>query len=303
MIADTYSDSDDESDINSDIDTAGYIVDCHTHVVSPDTSAYPQQAARGARMANGNWWSGRDASVEAMIEAMDLAGVDGAMLVQAVGPYGEDNRYLADALASPEIDRERFCGVAVVDPLLPEVDARVEHCGELGMRGLRVFHIATAAHRPEWLDGPPGDNLIEAATGAELCLSVCIQPNDLHRLETQLERRPELPVALDHAAFVDLGQPESDEARSLLAMSRFPNLSLKLSPTLMEMSTGEPTRLISAMIDHFGSERIMWGTDWPQHQAESYPALVAQTKAWFASFDEETQANILGNNTSRFYRW
>ena len=88
-----------------------------------------------------------------------------------------------------------------------------------------------------------------------------------------------------------------------MTMSRFPNLSLKLSPTLMEMSTCEPAESISIMVDHFGSERIMWGTDWPQHQAESYPALVARTKAWFHSFDKTTQANILGNNTSRFYRW
>lgn len=279
------------------------VIDCHTHVVSSNSSAYPQQVSPGSRMANGNWWTGRDCSVEAMVLAMDAAGVDRAMLVQAVGPYGEDNRYLADSLANPEIDSERFCGVAVVDPLLPQIESRVEQCRQLGMRGLRVFHIASAAYRPDWLDGPEGDALIDAATRSELCVSVCIQPNDLHRLEAQLERRPELPIALDHAGFVDLGKPESDEARTLMAMSRFANLSLKLSPTLMEMSSCEPAQSISTMIDHFGSERIMWGTDWPQHQAESYPTLVAQTQAWFTSFDEQTQANILGANTSRFYRW
>ena len=72
------------------------IVDTHTHVVAPDREAYPLSP----RPLSGAWYDAAPCSAGELAERMGDAGVDQAVLVQAVGAYSFDNRYVADSAAA-----------------------------------------------------------------------------------------------------------------------------------------------------------------------------------------------------------
>ena len=71
------------------------VVDTHTHVVAPDREAYPLSP----RPLSGAWYDEAPCSAPELIGLMNAAGVDRAVLVQAVGAYSFDNRYVADSAA------------------------------------------------------------------------------------------------------------------------------------------------------------------------------------------------------------
>jgi len=86
----------------------GSVTDAHVHVVSSDPRRYPRNPGPFGR----DWWSGRE--VDAGRVAADLAGVgvERAVVVQAVGPYRNDNSYARDVVAASD---GRFALVAAID--------------------------------------------------------------------------------------------------------------------------------------------------------------------------------------------
>src|SRR5258708_4793006 len=68
-------------------------VDTHVHVISDDEAGYPLQPSD----ITGPWYRDHGCSIEALLREMDGAGVDAALLVQAVSAYGFDNRYTLDS--------------------------------------------------------------------------------------------------------------------------------------------------------------------------------------------------------------
>ncbi len=85
------------------------IVDTHVHIVAADQQRYPRQLGHAGISS----WV-HDLPVEEMLQHMNEAGIDRAVLSQAFGVYRGDNRYLADSVARYP---DRFAAVCVVDPL------------------------------------------------------------------------------------------------------------------------------------------------------------------------------------------
>jgi predicted TIM-barrel fold metal-dependent hydrolase len=73
------------------------IVDIHPHVISPDPKRFPLNPLGGTQST---WSRDRPTPYEALVSAMDEAGVDKAAIVQASTAYGHDNSYVAEAIAA-----------------------------------------------------------------------------------------------------------------------------------------------------------------------------------------------------------
>ncbi len=82
------------------------IVDTHVHVMSNDRVRYPMLQSAPA------WATRGGVSTDELIPAMDAAGVDRAILVQAVTSYAGDNAYHADRSAH----RSSQCGAPTEHP-------------------------------------------------------------------------------------------------------------------------------------------------------------------------------------------
>ena len=85
------------------------IVDIHPHVISTDNKRYPLNPLGGVQST---WSRDRPTPFEALVAAMDKAGVAKAAIVQASTAYGHDNSYVAEAIAAHP---KRFTGVFSVD--------------------------------------------------------------------------------------------------------------------------------------------------------------------------------------------
>ena len=268
------------------------IVDTHTHVIAPDRDAYPLSP----RPLSGAWYDAAPCSADELAERMSDAGVDRAILVQAVGAYSFDNRYVADSAAARP---DRFFSACCVDPDGEDPLGALTHwLGVRGMQGVRLF--ALAAEGASWLAEPRTFPLWECAAKHGAHVIVTIFARQLPELRRVLERFPEVPVSLDHCAFPDVAAPEP-----LLAMADLSNLNLKVTTHVIDAAAendGDPASFVGRLVERFGADRIMWGSDFCQTHDRSYDELVTLGRSAFAALDPASQAACLGGTAHRLWR-
>ena len=97
------------------------LIDTHTHVIATDTKKYPLAPLFGRQSA---WSAEHPLDYPDMIKAIDAAGVDKAILVQASSAYAFDNTYVSEAVAAHP---NRFTGVFSVDVVAPDAVAKMKH--------------------------------------------------------------------------------------------------------------------------------------------------------------------------------
>ncbi len=85
------------------------IIDTHVHVVSSDEKIYP---LRPLGLSGSGWHDEIRISGDELLSLMDSAGVDAAVLVQAMSAYQDDHRF---ALETARKTPSRFTAVGVVD--------------------------------------------------------------------------------------------------------------------------------------------------------------------------------------------
>jgi L-fuconolactonase len=232
------------------------LVDTHVHVIAADQRRYP----RHLTTANTEWI--QDLTAERLLSLMGDAGIDRTILVQAYGSYQYDNNYTADcALKYPE----RFASVCIVDPLAKDAPEQLSYwVTQRGVRGLRLFDMAG---RTSWLDDPRSFALWERARSLQIPLCVCTRFRNLTRLHSALARFPEVPLALDHLGLPNLADGAPYEAvKPLFEMARYPNVYLKFSTvSIYEAGRGKsrPREFFARLLDGFGAERMMWGSNYP----------------------------------------
>jgi predicted TIM-barrel fold metal-dependent hydrolase len=266
------------------------VIDTHTHVVSPDRARFPLETPDFPA----DWVRESPVPVDGLLAALDAGGVRGAVLVQAKGAYGFDNSYVAEARAA---DPARLVNAAVIDLSAPDREAVLRYwCGERGILGLRVFNIPPAD--PEWLSDPSLSRVLRLASELGARLSVCVLAPDLPAVGRVLAAVPDLPIAIDHCGFVELGEgTASPGAKALTALAAFDNVRLKVTTTMLTMAeqaglaAGDVVEWLSA---EFGTHRLMWGSDYPQHHSEPYPEIVDYGRRACARLSPDEQARFLG---------
>lgn len=265
------------------------MIDCHTHVVSPDETRYPLNP----RDLSGEWYREGPASAEDLAREMEASGVAQAILVQGVGAYTWKNDYAADAaVAAPS----RFVSACAIDAEADDApDTLAYWLDERGMQGVRLF--ALDREGPSWLATAKTIPLFEIARDRGAHVIVTILPHQLHELEFVLEREPGTPISLDHCAFA-LGDAQTRDA--LFALARFDALHLKVSThNLDEADEGRGVaELTRTLVDRFGADRLMWGSDYCQTHDRPYAELVELGRRAFESLPA-AQAEACLSGTAR----
>ncbi len=275
------------------------VVDLHAHVIAPDTLRYPLAPLGGKQS---DWSRERPASFEAMLSAMDAAGISRSVLVQASTSYGHDNTYVAAAVAAHP---KRFIGVFSVDVCARDALERMRDWTERGLTGLRVFIAGhTASAKGARLDDPLSFPAWELAATAGLPVSVQLRAAGLAQLEAMLERFPKARVVLDHMARpeIDSGPPYA-AAAGLFALARFPNLHLKLTThNVREARQGKatPESFFRKAVDAFGAQRIGWGSNYPAANG-SLAGILAEARAALAALAPAEQDWIFHRTAQTLY--
>jgi L-fuconolactonase len=222
------------------------------------------------------------------------AGVERTIAVQAAPTLAETRFLLALASRSPFVAGV----VGWVD--LESADA-VDRIEELAadplLVGLRP--MLQDLPDPDWILRPAVAPALERMAELELVFDALVRPVHLPRVARLVERHPRLRVVIDHGA-----KPETREARWESDMRRLADAGAhcKLSGLLTEVSADQVPGYAACLIEWFGSDRLLWGSDWPVLTlAASYREWWELTRDLLADLDADARAAILGHNAVRCY--
>jgi L-fuconolactonase len=120
---------------------------------------------------------------------------------------------------------------------------------------------------------------IEALVAHDLSLDALVFMQHLPHLLVLAERHPALRIVIDHGAKPPIASGAFDIwAVAIARLAALPQVHCKLSGLLTEASAGQPPEAIAPYASHlfacFGSDRLMWGSDWPVVN------LAAEYRAW-----------------------
>lgn len=252
---------------------ASRYVDIHPHVISDDEGRYPPAPLFGKRS---DWSQERPSTVDALIAAMDEAGVAKAAVVHSSTTYGFDNGYVVDACAAHP---DRLIAVGSVDVLAPDAPETIRGWVDRGLAGLRVFTGgSTKEFDASELDDPRAYPAWELL--GELGLTMCIQtgPVGLPAVVSLATRFPTVPIILDHLGRPDVTDgPPYAAAQSLWDLAPVDNIHVKLTPRIMGDSrkgAATPDTLFPKIVETFGARRCAWGSNFP-----TSPGTLAEIRA------------------------
>jgi L-fuconolactonase len=216
----------------------------------------------------------RDFEPEHLAPLLAAAGIESTILVQAA-PTVEETRFLL-SLA----DRHAFIASVVgwIDFEDPHsLYALDELCTNKKFVGVRP--MVQDIEDPEWLLRPFLARAVDAVMAHDLTFDALIRPQHLRTLLRFCAKHPKLRVVLDHAAKPNIAAQEFEPwAANLKELARETSVFCKLSGLVTEAGSADQTTLtpyVDHLLDCFGPERLMWGSDWPVCET------VCSYQAWF----------------------
>jgi L-fuconolactonase len=229
-------------------------VDAHVHVWRAVTTP----GAHGATIVSGEC----DIPVELLLAYLDEHAIDRAVLVQPIYP-GTDNVYIADCAAR---NPKRLASVCVVDPRLSDAADQLRYwVTERGCRGLRL-RPRVAAESAIFGDESTWP-LWQAARELGVVVSVLASPEHLRTIGDMAERFAPVEIVLDHFAHPTWLDSAPWEISDLIALARCPNVYVKTSGyhyfSRDRYPYAESRALVAAVLDAFGPDRLLWGSDFP----------------------------------------
>ncbi len=230
-----------------------FIADTHAHIYSPDEERYPP-IEKPLRPPGGK------GSLEDLHAESRENGVNAACIIQTSTFYRFDNRYICDsAKAAPDWT----AGVCTLDPDDRHSPGLLEEFArEYGVRGMRSIPAADGR-----LDHPGVRALWKTATDQGIVINVLIGPEKADQADRMLADFPQLQVVLDHCLNLKTGPNLDSTLEKVLHLSQRPNLHAKLTFIPTGSETGFPCADMHdaclKVIDAFGPERCVWGSDFP----------------------------------------
>ncbi len=271
------------------------VIDAHHHLWRYSPAEYDWINASMAAIR-------RDFLTPDLVAELANAGVDGAVTVQARQTL-EETRWLLEAARSCEAIR----GVVGWAPLAAsDFEASlIAFADEPKLVGLR--HVVQAEPQG-FLDGADFNRGIRAMRTTGLIYDLLIVESQLEEAIRFVDRHPQQPFVLDHIAKPKIAAGESEPWRTLMReLSQRENVSCKISGMVTEdawsswsMESLRP--YLDVVVEAFGADRLMAGSDWPVCLvATGYARWWQVLRSYFAAFSETERAEIFGATAIRIY--
>ncbi|MFD4409357.1 amidohydrolase family protein [Streptomyces sp. NPDC058476] len=234
------------------------------------------------------------------------AGVDRTVLVQTITVAEETPEFLALAARS-----ELVAGVVgwtdLTRPDVAEELARLrESPGGRYLKGIR--HQVQGEPDPEWLLRPEVRRGLAAVADAGLVYDLLVLPHQLPASVKAAAAHPELTFVLDHLGKPPIAsgarEPWASHVRTLAAL---PNTVCKLSGMVTEAdpatwTTGTLRPYADTVLDAFGPDRLMFGSDWPVCTlAATYGQVMDATHELTSTLDAGERASVFSGTATRVY--
>lgn len=226
-------------------------------------------------------------------------GIRGGVLVQAAPTAAETDFLLRIAENEPDV----LGVVGWTDLLAADAPARVAAlAARPKLKGLRPMLQDIAD--PDWILQPALAPALEAMAEHGLVFDALVRALHLPRVRELARRHPALRIVVDHAAKPAIAQAEwqpwADELRRFADET---GATCKLSGLLTEAGGKDVGPWMRHLLDTFGPQRLLWGSDWPVLElAGRYDAWLQLCRQLAASLGDTEQQALFGGNARRVYR-
>lgn len=248
----------------------------------------------------------RSFSLDDLRPELYAAGIDRTVVVQTVTVPEETPELLALAAREPVIAGV----VGWVDLTAPDVADRLAELRESpgGERLVGIRHQVQEEPDPRWLTRTDVINGLDAVADRDLVYDLLIIPEQLPAAVEVVRELPGLTFVLDHAAKPAIAQNGYDAwHRPFAELATLPNVAVKLSGLITEADHDHWTvpdiePYATAVIDAFGPDRVMFGSDWPVCRlAGGYRRVLDVVDAVTAELSSAEQELIMGGTARRWY--
>ena len=234
------------------------------------------------------------------LHMLSCHGFTHGVLINPLGGYGANNTYMLEAIAEAG---GRLKGVALLPDATPE--AEISRMVEGGIVGIR-FNLDFPTSPP--LLGPAGERALARAREVGWFAQIHYHHGESIIAALPVLRGAGLPVIIDHS-----GRPELEGGlaqrgfQALLELGRSTDAVIKLSGVFRFSKTGSPYAdtdpYIAALIEAFGMDRCIWGSDWPflraRERVDFGPLLAALHRVVPDAADRE---KVLWTTPARLFR-
>lgn len=279
-------------------------IDAHCHLWALDRGDYHWMDAADPNLAP----IARDFNATDLAGVRSEAGISDVVVVQAAATVAETDYLLSLANEQDEIKAVVGWVDLTKHDAIKQIDMFAENKAFKGIRPMLQDIEET-----DWLINVPQNDVWEHMTDRGLRLDALVKPRHLSMITQFCLDHPNLPIVIDHCAKPEFAA--NDPARidawleGILKIANDTHAYCKLSGLLTEMSVEQiPDAydilkpLIDQLIQAFGPERIMWGSDWPVVQlASPYARWNDLTLALLMDLDPACQNAILFKTAEQFY--
>ncbi|MEK9608788.1 MAG: amidohydrolase family protein [Flavobacteriaceae bacterium] len=244
----------------------------------------------------------RDFLPEDLKPLLDQSKIDGCVAVQADQSETETD-FLLDFAGRYDFVKGV---VGWIDLRSPQLSERLEHyCNNSFFKGVR--HIVQAEKdgfmlQESFLKG------IQQLKDFNLTYDILIFPHQLEEAVALVKKNPEQAFVLDHIAKPYIKDKKIDQwAKHINQLAAHQNVYCKLSGLLTEADWNhwqeeDFTAYLTVIMEAFGTDRMMYGSDWPVCLlAGSYPHVVRIVENFISSLSTNDQKKIMGQNAHHFY--
>ena len=229
--------------------------------------------------------------------------IDGCIAVQADQSETE-TQFLLDLAAKSSIIKGV---VGWVDLVAENVSERLAHFAKNPLfKGIR--HIAQG-EADDFLLRSDVQNGISQLSKLGLTYDILVFQHQLPAAIELVRQFPNQAFVLDHIAKPQISKGIDENWKAnMLKLATFPNVSCKLSGMVTEATNFQWTKeefspFIEIVFEAFGTDRILYGSDWPVCLlAANYKNQLEIVQNYISTLAETEQAKVMGNNAAKFYK-
>lgn len=158
-------------------------------------------------------------------------------------------------------------------------------------------------NRPEFIHG------VHLLEDFAFVFDVCARHDQLEEVVALVRQCPDVSFVLDHMGKPDIRDHQPKRWRTnVRALGRLPNVACKISGLMSQANLQDwTTRDLGPYIDHavesFGTDRILFGSDWPVVTlGATYTQWVATLESAVGSLSDQERDQLFYSNAASIYR-
>ena len=247
----------------------------------------------------------RTFSIDDLAPLAAAADVTSTVLVQTVGVVDETVEFLEVAAGNDLVAGVVGWVDLTADDVATALDGLIARPDGSYLKGIR--HQVHDEPDVDWLLRPDVQRGLSAVADAGLVYDLLTKTPHLPAAIQTARNLPQLTFVVDHISKPAVGEPLEPWATQLRELAALPNVTCKLSGMVTEAdwTTWKPTDLqpyADVVLNAFGPERVMFGSDWPVCLlAASYAEVVETAETLTTSLSPTEHEAIFTTTATRTY--